>query len=587
MKRILLFLVLPCIAQTDPLQRIYGTSGAQLSTQQISFITTLNRDIDALSPAQQAQEATAVEKELARIQTSNAYDHFLVETQLTHFQQITQQANGLSTYVHSFFYTPQHTQRILTYLDIERTHILHNYEQCHHFFIELRIHPLHHFFSIWNNPHLQHRVLTYTKHHQQQVVTQGLLVAEEAAEIAEAGTGVARIARGATQVTEAVTMRAAFQIGLDRARQLFKTIMANPLYSMGLQMGISIELQSAYGMVAQWVDANNAALFKNLQQQETGLKTSFDNFISDQKKIQDATIAQLQDIFAKQQNDIGTQYTQANAQLIQELTYLKKSISLSLPKRDFLISPASLAITYDQLFAHSKMLTPQGPYTWYNITQCGNWMYNPTNDSFTQQELVPFTPEPNAPPAQAQNNAIFTEYISDTSQYDIQVELTLYEITYPFFAGIMFHKARWVSGDLERFRQCRLVGIYGKTDSTGIHFAQQRTTEQTIVSPLELIVSPQSTNVIPLKPLVCSPESPITFKLTINTSPESIRISLSQGTQVYDTVTLDRLDPSLCIYHGIGFVSAGCTTQWKIITPIALTCSPQARTRFIEQMKTI
>ena len=61
--------------------------------------------------------------------------------------------------------------------------------------------------------------------------------------------------------------------------------------------------------------------------------------------------------------------------------------------------------------------------------------------SFVQQEIVPFEST-----WQAAQTTIFTEYITSEKEYTIEAEITLVDCTYPFFAGIVFNKARWVSG---------------------------------------------------------------------------------------------------------------------------------------------
>ena len=72
----------------------------------------------------------------------------------------------------------------------------------------------------------------------------------------------------------------------------------------------------------------------------------------------------------------------------------------------------------------------------------------------------------------------------------------------------MFNKARWISAAPERFFQCRLVGLYGTTDTTNttsamsVCFAQQYSTTQekdgktisNFVTPLEQIITNEQTH---------------------------------------------------------------------------------------------
>ena len=129
-------------------------------------------------------------------------------------------------------------------------------------------------------------------------------------------------------------------------------------------------------------------------------------------------------------------------------------------------------------------------------------------------------------------NSIFVEYYPSQTPYTISGSFTLYTITYPFFAGIMFNKNRWISGNNEVQYKCRLLGIYATAENNAaIYFAEQyelsdadaqsaHDTNPIKIPLLQIInghVKPLAS--IAEQTLKNSSSEPVSFNYTITTNP--------------------------------------------------------------------
>jgi hypothetical protein len=229
----------------------------------------------------------------------------------------------------------------------------------------------------------------------------------------------------------------------------------------------------------------------------------------------------------------------------------------------------------DQIFANSTMLTPVGQ-SWYNLFQYGDWEYDPDQDIFIQYQTVPFYTKDNPDnPEYAQNNSIFTEYVSDQKSYSITVQCTLHAVTYPFFVGLAFNRARWISGDPERLRQYRLLGLYGSANQAlSFCYAENKIagtgSNVTITSPMKQIVSASTPPLATLSSGLNTTlaNSPITFTFDLAVEPQSVKGKISSRSKELNIpISLDSLNPLLFLYGGIGFMAAGCRAEFKILKP--------------------
>lgn len=345
----------------------------------------------------------------------------------------------------------------------------------------------------------------------------------------------------------------------------------------------------SWGINAQWISQDDADAFNKLAAQQKQITNDYNNFLSDYNQKQVDKNKDIVAGFLASQQLIVTQRNTITSSLQKQLARLYESISINMPKQVFLIDP----ITLDQLFEHSVMLTPASSYNWYNVFQYGDWEYNPAKDSFIQNEMVQFYPQSDpSNPEYSQNNSIFCEYVTGEKSYDINVQCTLYQVSFPFFVGIMFNKARWISGDPERLRQCRLFGLYGSSDgnNTISLYLSENVTQGTganlqMSSPMKQITSSA------IQPLLQLPDTTtqdlvkgksVTFNFNIKTEPTKVSYKIWDNSQRKPGgfKYASQLNPLLFLYGGIGFIASGCRAEFNITNPKKLKFSSQAITKF-------
>ncbi len=327
----------------------------------------------------------------------------------------------------------------------------------------------------------------------------------------------------------------------------------------------------------------------------TGSQTIQTNMQSFQKQAQVQQQAELQTMisaFSQAQANIQKQTQQAFAVSNAELNYLYQNISLDQPQQNYIFNQ----IQFDQLFSAGTMLTPQGA-VWKNPFSVGDWEYDKDTDSFWQYQSSPITNSvtddagvTTTSSLQAENNSIFTEYVTTANSYKISGTMTLYSVTYPFFAGIIFNKARWISGDFEAIRKCRMMGIYATSaNDIGLYFAQQYTmtdaqlqaapNQTPIQTPLQQILNQQVKKQIDLstqKPLDGLAQGPVVMEFEITTTATKVFITITFGTNTPVTTTISNLDSSLFMYHGIGCISPSAITSFHFTQPSDLIFSSKA-----------
>jgi hypothetical protein len=400
----------------------------------------------------------------------------------------------------------------------------------------------------------------------------------------------------------------------DRLKKRAKKIA--PPQVQWVEMVVNIALQAiilAGGSLAmQWEDADAQKEFEQYQTQQNQIASDWQTFQKNLVDNQKSIMRSIAAAFTKSSQAINEEYKKNSQQLQEEILYLNRSINLDTPIIQALSSP----ITWDQYFENSVMNTPSNSLQWYNIYQVaqGDWQFDPVRNSFWQNGLAPFpktsywmkvpgtgsifTDDPAA-------NSIFTEYATSALTYDIEIEVNLVNVSYPFFVGVIFNRGHWISGDPERIWQYRLAGFYGtqatlndpKSQAVNFCFAQQIIKKKTknelesIVAPLQQIYQNPKTHLYKLdnKETESLQHNPTTFILSITTSPTIVSCSITkkgadqQPKQLFSKTVSD-LDSYLFMFSGIGFIASGCQAEFKITKPTDLQYSQQQLNQFAAQI---
>ncbi|MCX5924292.1 MAG: hypothetical protein NTZ68_02625 [Candidatus Dependentiae bacterium] len=376
-------------------------------------------------------------------------------------------------------------------------------------------------------------------------------------------------------------------------------MMADMAIMLGGQMGASMANQSISAMYANMGSA--------VAEDQNNINTSSTAFQSYVQKAGKSELKNIFKMFKTAQTRMGKLTQEQTAIMNQMDTYIQQAISLDAPQDDYILDGPSA----DQLFTLATMFTPKG-LTWKNVFPVGNWEYDETTDSFWQMSNAPLmtsqtdpTTQAAAPSAdKAPNNSIFTEWITQQSSYEILCEVTLYQVSYPFFVGIIFNKARWISGDASRLQNYRLLGLYGNSSkSIQIGYGEQYTsaastaatsaTAPTTLYPLQQIIknsastSQQAT--LNQAAFTTLQTQPATFKIKIITSPQTTAYKIWQSTtpEPQKFITVTSKNANLYLYHGIGFMAPGAIAQFKIIKPREILFSPSALQTFNAEVKTL
>ncbi len=429
---------------------------------------------------------------------------------------------------------------LLEYYEIEQSDILTDYAQARTFFIAQTITPLPELMATWRDPVEQQHVLSYA------------------------------------------------QLATQRPRIQF----LETLVDLALQMSVFTGESFAESLFS----AEDKKEYNQIKQDLISLQQSFSTFQTQLAQSSKVLITTQSTAYLQKLQYLSSQITAATTQLNQEITYLSRSINLDLPQSTYVSNP----VIYDQVFKASSMLTPASPFTWYNLYQGpGDWEYDAATGSFVQRKRIPWEAATTADALyRGMQNSIFTEFITGTHPYTIEIELTLISANPSFFAGILFNKARWLSGSSERMYQYRLLGLYGSgtenNRSVELKFGQSSiTTAQgtvTVTPALATIINPTTQALYMLNPktLQALGKDPLSFVITITNDLLTIGIIFAQRIdnelqQLY-TTQVTTMDPHqsqmLFWYHGIGFMAPGCQASFKIIQPAALTYTEQQRENF-------
>jgi len=351
----------------------------------------------------------------------------------------------------------------------------------------------------------------------------------------------------------------------------------------GTQMGSSL----ANSLVGQQA----TALANRVTQENQTMQANIKSFQSKAQLDQQSKLQALMNSFSTAQQNVAAQTTFAENASNAEIDYLHKNISLNQPQQEYIFDQ----VQFDQLFSLGTMLTPTGA-SWKNPFAVGDWEYDSTDNSFWQHQNSPiFVSTTDSSGAitsssdQAENNAIFSEYITNLDSYTVAGQIEIYQVAYPFFAGIIINKARWISGDYEALRKCRMVGIYGKSASDiGIYTAQQYTmtddqlkaahSNSPIQTAFDQILQGTVTQQIKIDPAIFKNivSNSILYNFEIITSPKSLSINFWQGDTKNTPIIINNLDATIYTYHGIGFICPGAIARFSLKQPFDLIFSDQA-----------
>lgn len=380
----------------------------------------------------------------------------------------------------------------------------------------------------------------------------------------------------------------------DNALKKALDTMPTPL-RMATDMGIQMSIMNGGGLVVYWADQSDQkafnALVKKNQQNTESLKQAQAELTG--KKMADMKLAST--AFGQIIGSLSTAYQDLQNKQNLELLYLEHSMLQQQPQPYFVVDNS--AVQMDQRFVLSTMynIPEQYPHlaktlptlgAWHNIFRVGNWEFMNSGDlhGFYQVNAAPLTEQKNegpSIPAQVLYNSIFAEYIPGdipVSFYTVQVQTTINRITYPFFVGVIFNNARWISGVSDRYNQQRFSGFYGDSNKKvyAVTVESANSTPDQIKSKLPNVQSPffrilNNPASYTKNPVTLDPE-PATYTFTIQTAPTQVVFTFANGSSSQDSstgtkITTSGLNSSVFNFHGIGLVSAGCAASFKILQP--------------------
>lgn len=383
--------------------------------------------------------------------------------------------------------------------------------------------------------------------------------------------------------------------GKATAKSFEKTLAKAGAWGDKINMAFDLAMPMGAGMAAsdlnQFISEQQAAVFSDFRAQTSAITNALRSWSSQTNALMGKQMNLIYSYFSTQSNAINQSQTQAQQNAQAEANYLFQNLSLQQPASS-LVS-LSAASSFDQFFSQGIMATPASNFTWYNImgAAAGDWLFDPVSNSFWQNQAVTFSATDAI--SVISLNSIFVEYYPSQKPYTIAGSFTLYKATFPFFAGIMFNKNRWISGDQEGQNKCRLVGIYASSATTaGIYFAEQYELSNAdalaedpknptpIKMPLMQIMNGHVSPLVNISDTTLAKISsePIAFNFKITTNPTSASIKIWEATdkEPAQGFLIQNLNSSFYLYHTLGFMSPGVATEWKITAPQELTFSSQA-----------
>lgn len=384
---------------------------------------------------------------------------------------------------------------------------------------------------------------------------------------------------------------------------LYTVICSNTTVYAMTEMAIMMGSQQGASIANEAVNEEFGDMGKSLGKDRSNLNNSIQLFSSKVSQAEANNAKLFNKIFLEANNHISKKVGQQSEVSSQMQNYIFESISLHKPSFYYLLTGAT---DFDQAFTNGTMYTPQDR-EWKNIFGFGDWQYDHTTDSFWQMQSIPLfsdqtdsdTKKVTKSSSKAAYNSIFTEYFVYKNSYEVQCEITLYKVQYPFFVGILFNKTRWISGNADSLTKARLVGIYATSDSNiGTYCTEQKISskkeksdEVKVLYPLDQIINNQTKQQTPLskKPFANIHVQPITFVVRIITSPTTIQFKIWQKEkkEPLDFITIKSSQPDLYLYHNIGCLSPGAIAQFKFIEPQDILFSANTKKLFAQEIDSL
>jgi hypothetical protein len=513
-------------------EAVYGKNSVNLSLDQIFMIEDLISSIINLSEEDlrfvAAQVVSLLQEQLV---LSSPIQKLVYTYQIDYLNKISNHAENIAHENHAIFAL---AKQVVEYIHIEEENILQNEKNKHLFITTLQSHNLPPLINFWSSPMGEKIIAHYDAH-------------------------------------DAVKI------------EFIKDMIIDLSIMMATQQGASMANQKI-SMQAQLLAAT---ISKDSQTIQTDMQAFQTKSQANQQKNLEAMIT----AFSNAQKNIQAQTAQAAAISNLELDYLYKNMSVDKPQQNYIFNQ----IQFDQLFTLGTMLTPQGSL-WKNPFSVGDWEYESSSNSFWQYQSSPIyntvtddSGSSTKSALQAENNSIFTEYYTNSKSYTVAASIALHRVDYPFFAGIIFNKSRWISGDFEAIRKCRMIGIYGaSSNDVGIYFAQQYTmtdeqmkaagSSDPIQTPLQQIITNKVNKRINLPATIFSQlqSLPVILHFEITNSPTTIKLKFWIDNEQPISTVINNLDPSIFMYHGIGFICPGAVAEFKITEPSQIVFTPQA-----------
>ena len=361
---------------------------------------------------------------------------------------------------------------------------------------------------------------------------------------------------------------------------------------MLIDMAAMMLPQLATQQSLQWVNSQDSVLYSVLSQASTTLSADFSTFQNSISTFEQQNLNAIITSFSQAQTSIANETTQAQNDAQAEITYLSSMTSLDVPQSKLLMS----TLTFDAAFEQANMFTPAGP-TWRNINFVGDWEFDPATKSFWQYNLIDSTKSGST--SAAANNYIFTEFLTNNSSYEIDCDITPYAVSYPFYAGILFNKARWISGDTSGLQKYRTIGIYGASKSDiGIYYAEQyydtetdffSSDATTVHRPLSQIFAgtAQKIGTVDVADFNTLSSTDLTYSFQITTSADTVVVTFGKKGEATTTETITSKSPTSFVYHGLGFISPGAAAQYALNKPTSILFSDSAIESFNQEIATL
>ena len=364
---------------------------------------------------------------------------------------------------------------------------------------------------------------------------------------------------------------------------VWHNIQTNMMMDMATMMGAQVGASAANQAVsAEFSDMQTA-----LGADQTNITRAMNNFSAAVQAAQKKELTNVFNLFSNAQNNISNLLLAQQTDMQQMSAYLQAAISRQQPQQEYLVTPTS----YDEQFAQATMYTPKG-VVWKNPFPVGNWEYDENRDSFWQMSNV-------AVEQKAFNNSIFAEWHTRSQSYEIECDITLYQVSYPFFAGIILNKARWISGNEARLQKYRFFGLYGDVNQNlQLCFAEAVQTAAATSSspatwsyPFDQINS--GSGILKTKNLNNLLQNlkqyPVLIHLKIKNSPMLIQYKFWTSTQKepVNYATIKSKNPNLYLYHDLGFMAPGTISEFKLLQPSQLLFSSASQTAFKGQVQAL